>query len=123
MKMNEKQEKYLNDLLLREIVDTRKLAGLANAKRLPNGEFGFCLMCLNGSTLNLYDTNFQQEVGELLYSVDLKKVTNLKMSTFVLNSYLKFTYEGFHYKLVDCSYKALYQAIEKEASQSSSEHM
>ena len=123
MKMNEKQEKYLNDLLLREIVDTRKLAGVANAKRLPNGEFGFCLMCLNGSILNLYDTNFQQEVGELLYSVDLKKVTNLKMSTFVLNSYLKFTYEGFHYKLVACSYKALYKAIEKEASQSSSEHM
>ena len=50
MKMSKKQEKYLNGLLLRGIVDTRKLAGVANAKKLPNGELGFCLMCLNGSS-------------------------------------------------------------------------
>lgn len=115
MKKNEKQERYLNDLLLRGMVDIRKLAGVANAKKLPNGEFGFCLICLNGSTMNLYDTNFKQEVGELLYSVDLKKVTNLKTSSFVFNSYIKFTYEGFNYKLVDCAYKELYSAIENEA--------
>ena len=94
----------------------RKLAGVANAKKLPNGETGFCLMCLKESTLNLYDTNFKQEVGELLYSVDLKKVTNLKTSSFMLNSYIKFTYEGFNYKLVDCVYKVFYKEIEKEAS-------
>jgi len=115
MKKNEKQERYLNNLLLRGMVDTRKLAGVANAKKLPNGEFGFCLVCLNGSTLNLYDTNFKQEIGELLYSVELKKVTNLKTSSFIFNSYIKFTYEGFNYKLVDCAYKELYEAIENEA--------
>ncbi|MBQ3004677.1 MAG: hypothetical protein IJD88_01980 [Clostridia bacterium] len=114
MKKNEKQEKFLNELLLRGIVDDRKLVGVANAKKFPNGEFGFCLMCLKDSTLNFYDTNFKQEVGELLYSVDLKKVTNLKMSSFVFNSYIKFTYEGFDYKLVDCSHKELYSAIESE---------
>lgn len=114
MKMNEKQEKYLNGLLIRGIVDARRLAGIANAKRLPNGEFGMCLMCLNGSTLNLYDTNLKQEVGPLLYSVDLKNVANLKTSSFILNSYIKFTYEGFNYKLVDCVHKELYSAIENE---------
>ena len=114
MKKNEKQEKFLDGLLIRDIVDVRKLAGVANAKKLPNGELGFCLMCLKDSTLNLYDTNFKQEVGELLYSVDLKKVTNLKTSSFLFNSYIKFTYEGFDYKLVDCAYKELYSAIEKE---------
>lgn len=114
MKKNEKQEKFLNGLLIRGIVDVRKLAGVANAKKLPNGEFGLCLMCLKDSTLNLYDTNFKQEVGEILYSVDLKKVTNLKTSSFLFNSYIKFTYEGFDYKLVDCAYKELYSAIEKE---------
>ena len=46
MKKNENQERYLDGLLLRGIVDTRRLAGVANAKKLPNGEFGFCLMCL-----------------------------------------------------------------------------
>ena len=111
---NEKQEKFLNGLLIRGIVDVRKLAGVANAKKLPNGEFGFCLMCLKDSTLNLYDTNFKQEVGELLYSVDLKKVTNLKTSSFLFNSYIKFSYEGFDYKLVDCAHKELYNAIQNE---------
>lgn len=115
MKKNEKQERFLNGLLLRGIVDVRKLAGVANAKKLPNGEFGLCLMCLKDSTLDLYDINFKQEVGELLYSVDLKKVTNLKTSSFIFNSYIKFTYEGFNYKLVDCAYKELYSAIESEA--------
>ena len=73
-----------------------------------------CLMCLNGSTLDLYDTNMKQEVGELLYSVDLKKVTNLKTSAFIMNSYIKFNYEGFSFKLVDCVHKELYKAIQQE---------
>ena len=52
-----KFDQYLDGLLIRGLVDNRKLAGVANARKLPNGEFGFCLMCLNGSTLDLYDTN------------------------------------------------------------------
>lgn len=110
-----RNDEFLNGLLIRNLVDVRKLAGVANAKKLPNGEFGFCLMCLKDSTLNLYDTNFKQEVGELLYSIELKQVTNLKTSSFIFNSYIKFTYEGFNYKLVDCVHKELYNAIESEA--------
>lgn len=109
-----KFDQYLDGLLIRGLVDNRKLAGVANARNLPNGEFGFCLMCLNGSTLDLYDTNMKQEVGELLYSVDLKKVTNLKTSAFIMNSYIKFNYEGFSFKLVDCVHKELYKAIQQE---------
>lgn len=109
-----KFDKYLDGLLIRGLVDNRKLAGVANARKLPNGEFGFCLMCLNGSTLDLYDTNMKQEVGQLLYSVDLKKVTNLKTSAFIMNSYIKFNYEGFSFKLVDCVHKELYKAIQQE---------
>ena len=115
MKPSEKSEQYLNDLLLRGLVDARKLAGIFNAKKLPGGEFGLCLVCLRNGILNLYDTNFQQDVGRLLYSVDLKQVTNLKTSSFVLNSYVKFTYQGFDYKLADCSYQPLYKAIEQDA--------
>ena len=109
-----KFDQYLDGLLIRGLVDNRKLAGVANARNLPNGEFGFCLMCLNGSTLDLYDTNMKQEVGELLYSVDLKKVTNLKTSAFIMNSYIKFNYEGFSFKMVDCVHKELYKAIQQE---------
>ena len=114
MKPREKQEKFLNGLLIRGLVDARKLAGVANAKKLPGGEFGFCLMCLKDSSLDIYDTNFAQEVGDLLYSIDLKKVTNLKTSTFIFNCYIKFTYEGFDYRLDDCLHKELYNAIRSE---------
>jgi len=109
-----KNEEFLNGLLIRGLVDERKLAGVANAKNLPNGEFGLCLMCLKNNSLDLYDTNFNQEIGELLYSIDLKKVTNLKTSVFIFNSYIKFTYEGFNYKLVDCIHKELYNTIKNE---------
>lgn len=111
-----KQEKFLNDLLIKGFVDARKLAAVANATKLPNGEVGLCLMCLDGNTLNFYDTNLKQEVGSLLYSVNLKEVTNLKTSTFMLNSYIKFSHNGFDYKLVDCVHKPLYQAIREENS-------
>jgi len=111
-----KQEQYLEQLLASGFVDSRKLAGVANAKDLPRGEYGLCLMCLKGSTLNIYDTNLKQEVGPLLYCVDLKKVTKLKTSTFLFNCYIKFTYEDFRYKLVDCLHKELYNAIRQEAS-------
>ena len=115
MKMSEKQEKYLNGLLVRGLVDARKLAGVANATRLPNGEYGFCLMCLNGSRLDIYDTDFNQEVGQLLYSVDLKKISKLKTSTFIFNTYISFVYEGFPYRLTNCLHKQLYAEIKKEA--------
>lgn len=58
-----KSDKYLDGLLIRGLVDVRKLAGVANAKRLPNGEMGFCLMCLNNSTLNLYDQILSRKLG------------------------------------------------------------
>ena len=114
MTMKEKQEQFLKGLLMRGLVDERKLAGVANAERLPDGSVGFCLMCLKGSTLDIYDTNFQQEVGQLLYSIDLKKVSNLKTSTFILNCYIQFTYEGFRYRLTNCLHKELYKAIKSE---------
>ena len=111
----EKQNKYLDDLLICGYVDNRRLAGVANAKRLPNGEFGLCLMCLNRDFLYIYDTDFSQQPGALLYTVDLTKITDLKISTFVLNSYVRFTYEGFKYKLADCARKDIFLAIKQQS--------
>ena len=41
--MKEKQEAYLKDLLIRGIVDNRKVAVCSNAKKLPNGEYGLII--------------------------------------------------------------------------------
>lgn len=116
MSSSEKQNRYLDDLLIKGIVDTRKLVGVMNAKKLPYGEFGLCLVCLKDNILNIYDTDFKQDPGALLYSVELKKVTNLKWSSFIFNSYIKFTYEGFNFKLADGVYKELFLEIENEVS-------
>lgn len=113
-----KWDKYLDGLLIRGLIDTRKQAAFMNAKRLPNGEFGLCLLCLNGNILNIYDTDLKQTVGMLMYSIDLTKITNLKASAFPINSYLKFTYDGFDYKFVDCVAKTFYKAIEDSVKSS-----
>ena len=99
--MQEKQEAYLKDLLIRGLVDNRKVAVLSNAKKLPNGEYGLCLLCLNGSQLSVYDTDFSQRVGPRLYEIDLKQVSDFKSSSFIFNRYMKFTYQGFRYALAD----------------------
>lgn len=100
-RMQEKQEAYLIDLLIRGLVDNRKVAVVSNAKKLPNGEYGLCLLCLNGSELAIYDTDFHQNVGPRLYTIDLKQVSGFKSSSFIFNRFIKFTYQGFHYALAD----------------------
>lgn len=95
------QDDYLNKLLLRGLVDHRKMAVVASAKKLPGGEYGLCLLCLNQNILNIYDTDFSQNVGELFYSIDLKNVSDFKSSSFVFNRYMIFVYNGFTYKLCD----------------------
>ena len=100
-RMQEKQEAYLKDLLIRGLVDNRKVAVVSNAKKLPNGEYGLCLLCLNGSELAIYDTDFHQNVGPKLYTIDLKQVSGFKSSSFIFNRFIKFTYQGFQYALAD----------------------
>ena len=59
---------------------------------------------------------FDMTVYEYLSFVyDLKKVKNLKTKASAFNSYIKFTYEGFEYKLTNCASKELCSAIEREA--------
>lgn len=96
-----KQQQFLDNLLINGHVDNRKLAVIGSAKTLPGGETGFCLMCLKQNRLNIYDTDFNQTVGDLLYSIDLTSITDFKSSSFVLNRYIKFTYENFTYKICD----------------------
>jgi len=110
-----KQDDFLNGLLQRGLVDARKMAVVASAKRLPNGKFGFCLLCLKENKLHVYDTDFQQNVGLLMYSIDLSKISEVKSSAFIFNRYLHFTYNGFKYRFADFgTAKAFLAAIDAE---------
>ena len=112
-----KQDAYLAGLFENGLVDRRKMAVVANAKSLPGGEFGLCLLCLKGSVLSVYDTDFKQNVGALMYEIDLKRASALKTSSFVFNRYLKFTYNSFPYKFVDFgNAKAFIAAVSSETA-------
>ena len=110
-----KQDAFLENLLQIGLVDDRKKAVVANAKKLPNGEFGLCLLCLKGHILCVYDTDFQQNVGQRLYKIDLKGISDLKTSGFVFNRYMKFTYENVQYKFADFGdAKSFIEAVSSE---------
>ena len=96
-----KFEALLDTLYSKNLVDERKMAVIANAKALPNGLFGLCILCLNGHTLTAFDTNFSQTLGGKICEIDLQEVSAFKASSFVFNRYIKFEYNSFAYKFVD----------------------
>lgn len=91
----------LDILLEKGMITERNAAVVANAKMLPNCEWGLVLLCLKEKTLSIYDIDYQHNVGALLYEIDLTKASDFKTSYFVFNRYLNFVYEGFRYKFAD----------------------
>ena len=84
-----------------ELMDERQMAVCANAKKLPNGEFGLCYLFLKDKYLNVYDTDMKGNIFDQLYTIDLNNISELKFSSFIFNTYLKFNFNGFVYKFVD----------------------
>ena len=117
--LKEKQEHFLKGLMIRGMVDERKIAYAAGARNLPNGEFGLSLLCINRNLLSVYVLDIHQAVGKKLYEIPLNQISSLKASTFLLNSYLIFNYEGFRYRFVDFGGgKPLIETIRYEMKQS-----
>ena len=113
--LKEKQSRFLKGLQIRQMVDHRKIAYAAGARSLPNGEFGLCLLCIYRNFLCVYELDIHQTVGKKLYEIPLNQICNFKASSFLLNSYLIFTYQGFRYKFVDFGGgKPLISAIREE---------
>lgn len=91
----------VDTLMERGLIADRNAAVVANAKTLPNLEYGLVLLCLKEKTLFIYDIDFQHNIGDLLYTIDLTKASDFRSSYFVFNRYLNFVYEGFQYKFAD----------------------
>lgn len=98
--------KFQKKLIVRGICDERGLAFCATAKTLPNGEFGMVLIAQNQNTLFIHDTNIKSEALDLLYTINLKKVTDLKINGFfgeLFKGYsMRFTYKQFTYTFKNC---------------------
>lgn len=91
----------LAQAMSRNLVDERKAAVFANARKLPNGFFGLCFLSLRGNTLLVSDAGPGQTIGEILYQIPLNQVSALRCSPFVFNRYLKFSYQDSLYHFAD----------------------
>ncbi|MBQ4647673.1 MAG: hypothetical protein IJN86_07195 [Clostridia bacterium] len=109
--------KFQDKLIADGYCDNRGAGFCANATRLPEGEYGIVALCVNGSTLNLFDVDIRSNIGELLYSVDLKQIENLKIRAGIFRQVLKFEYNGSTYSFTNfIGVKPALKVIEEEAS-------
>lgn len=77
------------------LCDVRGAAFCATATALPNGEVGIVALCVRGHRLYLYDVvDLKSELGELLYTVELPEIRDLKIRMRLLKQLLRFTWRG-----------------------------
>ena len=104
------------------VCDARGAAFCATAVKLPDGAFGMVLMGVVGNELSLYDTDMKSNVGEHLYTIPLKEVTDLQITSGMLAEIFKgysfkFAYNGFEWKFKNCAQqKAQLEVIRREAN-------
>ena len=93
-------KKQMNAWLERhaDYMDDRKLTMCVNAVTLPNGEWGMVQIFLKDNYLNIYDVHMRSQLGDLLYSVDLKKAEKIKFSGFLMFSAFTVVSNGKKYK-------------------------
>ena len=88
--MSEFQKRLVRD----GYCDERGAAFCATATKLPGGERGMVLLCVKGNMLNIHDVDMRNNVKDLIYQVELKKVKQLKIRMMLLSQVLKFEYNG-----------------------------
>lgn len=109
--------KYQERLIAEGYCDNRGAGFCATATALPGGEYGIVLLCVKGSSLNLFDVDMKSSPGELLYTVDLKQIQNLKIKAGILSQVLKFEYQGAVYSFTNfMGVKPMLKVIEEEAA-------
>ena len=109
--------KYQDKLIAEGYCDPRGAGFCAKATRLPGGEYGIVALCVKENWLNLYDVDLKSNIGDLLYSVDLKQIENLKIKAGLFSQVLKFEYKGALYSFTDfVGVKPALKVIEEEAS-------
>lgn len=80
------------------LIDEREIAFAADIT-CTNGNRGRAWFFLNGSTLYLYEMAGFADLGAHVETIDLKNATFIKASSFVLNTWLKFQYNGYTYSM------------------------
>lgn len=109
--------KFQDKLISEGYCDSRGAGFCATATNLPKGEYGIVALCVNGSSLNLYDVDMKSNIGELLYEVDLKQIENLKIKSGFFSQVLKFEYNGSVYSFTNfAGVKPALKVVEEETN-------
>ncbi len=109
--------KFQDKLIAEGYCDNRGAGFCATATNLPNGEYGIVALCVNGSSLCLYNTDMKSNIGNLLYKIDLKQIKNLKIKAGLFSQVLKFDYNGSIYSFTNfVGVKPALKVIEEEAN-------
>lgn len=109
--------KFQDNLVADGYCDSRGAGFCATATRLPNGEYGIVALCVKGNNLNLYDIDMKSNIGELLYTVELKNIENLKIRAHFFSQVLKFDYQGSRFSFTNfLGVKPSLKVIEEEAN-------
>lgn len=100
--MQNKNEKYMREYIAMGVCDERRAIFNATAAKLPDGEFGMCVLAVNGNTLSIYDTNMKERIGEHLYTIPLNEVSDVRIndnffSELIKGYTLRFVYNNYTY--------------------------
>lgn len=112
------QDKFARKMVEAGVCDERGAVFCATAAKLPDGSFGMVLMGVVGNELHLYDTDMKSSVGQHLYTIPLKDVTDLQITSGLLAEIFKgysfkFTYNGFEWKFKNCAQQKTQLAVIK----------
>lgn len=98
-----------------ELFDERRATVFADAKCLPDGSHGLCVLSVKGNNLTVHDADFKSRVGDLILTIPPREVSDLKTSSFLFNSYLKFKYKDFSFVFADFKSKDFVETVKVEA--------
>ncbi|MBR6513846.1 MAG: hypothetical protein IKT46_03325 [Clostridia bacterium] len=86
--------KFQMGLIEKGYCDERGAGFCATATQLPRGEYGLVALCVKGNILSIYDVDIRNNLGELLYEIEMKKIQNFKNKFVLIGRTVKFTYSG-----------------------------
>lgn len=89
----QKKAELITKLKAEGRIDNRELFVFNNARALPGGGFGLCLVSIANTTLYISDTDMASNVGALIAAIPFAEMKDFNASTFPFNPYAKFLWK------------------------------
>ena len=108
--------KFQEKLIADGYCDSRGAGFCATATYLPFGKQGLVALCVKDNNLDIYDVDIRSNIGELLYTVILSDIENLKIKSGIFSQVLQFEYKYVRFSFTNfVGVKPALNVIEAEA--------